>query len=76
MTAASIASPAIPYFSNLARASDNLIGAILSIKPSEFVGCFLEARAMSIAAGEEGRCISVSQTQEVRKMAALQAGKK
>lgn len=76
MTTATIAVPFFSYFSNLARAADNLVGAVLSIKPSVFARCFSEALAMSRVAGEEGTRISPRQLQELRKMMGLDAAAK
>lgn len=63
MTTAATATQSIAYFSNLAYAADNLIGALLSVKPSEFAAWFREARAMSLMAGGEGSSISIEQMQ-------------
>jgi hypothetical protein len=71
MTTATIAVPFFSYFSNLARATDNLVGAALLIKPSVFAECFGQAIAISRVAGEEGTKLSPGQLQELRKMMGL-----
>ena len=48
---------AASYLSSLARAADDLAGAILTVRPSDFAESFLEARSMSRVAGEEGSSI-------------------
>jgi hypothetical protein len=72
MTTATLAYPSASYFSNLSRAADNLVGAVFSIKLTEFAACFREARAMGRVVREEGIPVTARQMQALRAAAGVE----